>query len=231
MTEAIVEETVEAPRQEKTDGHEKESWFKPSMTPESLAAFVDGVFAIALTLMVLEIRFPDLPVGGEAALLQGYIQAFQGLNIYASSFFLAACFWGVYHRTITYLRKVDFLTTWLVLPFLLLVALIPFHVAVMVRYYDSFLPVLALALNCWLMCLFWYMLWRHATSGHRLVHPAMPDRLIRMHYTWIVSFAGINLVMVLACLFSPPLARLSALVLGMATIVTIYIFREKLMVV
>ena len=65
----------------------------------------DGVFAIAATLLVLELKIPEsadhLPIA--AALLH----VIPSLLAYALSFFVIALFWSAYHRAMSLISEVD----------------------------------------------------------------------------------------------------------------------------
>lgn len=86
--------------------------------------FTDAVFAIVLTLLVLELRPPEgMVAGGLAHALEGMIGR---LFAFAMSFALVAVFWLAHMSTTSLLRRFDWLTTVANLLFLFPICLIPF---------------------------------------------------------------------------------------------------------
>jgi len=65
---------------------------------DRLEAFSDGVFAIVVTIMILEIRIPDeLAFSGDPAALMAFTAA---IATYALSFVVIAIFWSNHHYLI-----------------------------------------------------------------------------------------------------------------------------------
>src|ERR1700730_2010910 len=104
-----------------------------------LLAFSDGVFAIAITLLVLGIPVPNVPPGpDQAARLAATLSGTAGnLEGFALSFVLVGAQWISHHRI---LRGVTFSTArllWLNLLLLLGICLVPFATSLLVRYGDT----------------------------------------------------------------------------------------------
>jgi uncharacterized membrane protein len=121
----------------------------PDHAVERLMFFSDAVFAIAITLLVIEIHVPDIPSGSPASAswsaLAHLIPHFVGFVV---SFFVIAAFWGGHHRAFAVAAHWD---QRLVLPntvLLLTIAAMPFFTAFSSR--DTSNPV-AVPLYCtWL---------------------------------------------------------------------------------
>jgi uncharacterized membrane protein len=147
---------------------------------DRLFALVDGVYAIALTLLAVELV---LPAGSEhlhgEALLQSILDSWpKGLG-FLTSFTVIALFWHGNHRAFHYLRRFDGRLEWLMLLQLLCIAFVPLptsivgeHISdpVAQEFYFGTLLVTGLAT----MALWWY-----ASSGHRLVDPELHPSVIR----------------------------------------------------
>jgi len=96
---------------------------------------VDGVFAIAMTILVLEVKVPDLVDrrSAEELLLalwhHGYVIA-----AYFFSFAMLAVFWVWHHRLAEKIRDIDFPLLVCIIVFLSLVCFFPFATALLGRY-------------------------------------------------------------------------------------------------
>jgi uncharacterized membrane protein len=102
------------------------------MSPNRLEAFSDGVFAIAITLLVLDIHVPE-PVPGTD--LAGELGAqWPSYVAYAVSFLTIGIIWINHHAMIRRLREVDHEVLVLNLLLLLFVGVLPFTTALMAAY-------------------------------------------------------------------------------------------------
>lgn len=101
--------------------------------------FSDAVFAIAITLLVLDVKIPEIPDNKEMTDLPGQIMAV-GPNIlaYFISFMIISVFWVVHHGTFNYIRRYDRRLIWLNLYALLFVGFLPFSAGVLARYGNTF---------------------------------------------------------------------------------------------
>ena len=109
---------------------------------DRLMTFSDGVFAIAMTLLVVQITVPLIPetlpkaeighrlASGLAALRPAYFS-------FGVSFVVIAAFWVAHHRTFIQLHRHDTGLVWLNLLLLLCIVFIPFPTAVLGRYGDQ----------------------------------------------------------------------------------------------
>jgi len=100
-----------------------------TMSPNRLEAFSDGVFAIAITLLVLDIHIPVPEAGRTLADELG--TQWPSYVAYAVSFLTIGIVWINHHAMIQRLRKVDHEVLVLNLLLLLFVGLLPFTTALM----------------------------------------------------------------------------------------------------
>lgn len=100
-----------------------------------LEALVDGVFAVAMTLLVLEVKVPDLADARSAQELFRHLShALPTLGAYFFSFGMLGLFWTWHHRIAAKLARLDIPLLALSLLFLSLVSFFPFAAAVFGRY-------------------------------------------------------------------------------------------------
>lgn len=116
------------------DGNEKVQHNREAFQLERLILFTDAVFAIAITLLVIELKVPELEHRTEheasGALLR-LIPKFIGFFI---SFFIIAIYWTAHHRIFRFVRHLDNKLIWLNLLFLLCIVLMPFTTAYQSEY-------------------------------------------------------------------------------------------------
>jgi uncharacterized membrane protein len=105
--------------------------------PERLMAFSDGVFAIAVTLLVLDLRLPsETTAGGDAAVVSALLAMGPKLLIFAFTFVVIGIGWLGHHRKFSYIRRVDAGLLWLNLLYLLSLCLVPFATSLLSDHSD-----------------------------------------------------------------------------------------------
>jgi uncharacterized membrane protein len=104
---------------------------------DRLAFFSDAVFAIAITLLAIDIRIPaDLPSNTDDALIDALRALAPAIFAYGLSFMAVAAFWTGHHRTFRVLQRIDNRLVLLNFVFLAFVALLPFPTSVVARHGD-----------------------------------------------------------------------------------------------
>ncbi len=107
------------------------------MTKERLEAFSDGVIAIIITIMVLELHIPD---GGTWA---DFRQSVPGLVIYVMSFIYIGIYWTNHHHMFRITERVNGTILWVNLVLLFWLSLVPFVTAWMGESHFASLPMAA----------------------------------------------------------------------------------------
>ncbi len=97
-------------------------------------AFTDGVFAIAITLLVLEIHVPELKQVDDAHLREKLAELGGPLLTYALSFATVGIIWLNHHATFAPVKRVDRTTNALNIVLLAVVCFLPFPTALLSRY-------------------------------------------------------------------------------------------------
>jgi uncharacterized membrane protein len=106
-----------------------------AMDRTRLEALSDGVFAVAITLLVLDLRVPQgAPAGGLGRALNDRWPNYAG---YLVSFFIIGIIWVNHHGMLGHVRRVDRTLLFLNLLLLLFVAVIPFPTALLAEYVRS----------------------------------------------------------------------------------------------
>jgi uncharacterized membrane protein len=147
------------------------------LTTNRIEAFSDGVFAIAITLLVLNVHVPD--ASSEAALLHDLRGQWLIYLSYLLSVAVVGVYWVAHHGLFSYIRRADRTLFWLNILFLACVAFLPFPTALLGQYgrYRSAVIVYGLALAATGLVLDGMR--AYATRGRRLVDPNLDEGVVR----------------------------------------------------
>jgi uncharacterized membrane protein len=105
------------------------------LDPDRVLTFTDGVFAIVVTILVLELKVPDLGSGQSlGASLEEMRPTFFAFVI---SFLLVGMYWAWHRGTFAQVRYIDTSALWINLLYLLPVSLIPFVTSALGEYPDD----------------------------------------------------------------------------------------------
>lgn len=106
-----------------------------SLSKHRIEAFTDGVFAIVVTLLVLEIHPPELArKASDPEILEGLREVVFPLVSFGITFILASAFWLLHHLTYRFIEKTNRVLLWINILFLLFVSLLPFSTAMLGRF-------------------------------------------------------------------------------------------------
>ena len=120
---------------------------------ERLTALSDGVFAVAMTLLVLDVRVPASAVlaSSEHGLGGALLKLGPSFAAYLLSFTMLGTFWLAQHTLLGILGRCDRTLTWVNLGFLFVVTLLPFSAALLAHYVHLRLAVGVYWLNILLL--------------------------------------------------------------------------------
>lgn len=109
-----------------------------NLSSERLVAFSDGVIAIIITLMILSIRFPDMPKDASSSeIWQQLSTMLPSIAAYIVSFFALGVFWANHHQFFHLTKFADRNLLWLNLNLLFWLSLIPLPTAFLADHYDK----------------------------------------------------------------------------------------------
>jgi uncharacterized membrane protein len=130
---------------------------------ERLAALSDGIFAVALTLLVLDLHVPAVEmVRSERALWGSLLQLGTHLLPYLLSFLTLGIFWIGHQTQLNHFVRSDRTLTWLHLGFLLTVTLTPFSTALLATFITFRVALIVYWLNLLLMGTALFLSWTYA---------------------------------------------------------------------
>lgn len=186
-----------------------------------LEAFSDGVFAVAITLLVLNIKIPGLE--SDKDLWQNFVNNWPMLVAYITSFATIGVMWINHHRLFTHIKHINTPLMLLNLLLLLIIVFIPVPTALLAEYlvrldlhaaavlYSGTFVVLACCFN---------ILWRYGSYHNRLLGENVDAHsveaisrqylfgpllyLIVFAVAWVNTLACIILSFILALFFALP---------------------------
>jgi uncharacterized membrane protein len=134
--------------------------------PDRVLAFSDGVFAIIITILVLELKVPDL--GSGQSLRASLAEMRPTMVAFVISFLLVGMYWSLHRNMFSEVRHVDTRVVWLNLLFLLPTSMIPFAASVVGEYEYN-----ATALHLYGTVLILATLTRTALYWYLVRHPGL----------------------------------------------------------
>jgi uncharacterized membrane protein len=138
---------------------------------ERLAALSDGIFGVAMTLLLLEVHIPPASeVHGEIELLHRVVDLAPEVLVYLMSFITLGIFWVGQQTQLNHLSRSDRQLTWIHLGFLFGVTLVPLTTRLLVEFITYRTAVIAYIL---LLGVFLYTSWGRATRT-KLINDDLP---------------------------------------------------------
>ena len=183
------------------------------MSTGRIEAFSDGVFAIAITLLVLEIHVPEVESGLGHALLKQW----PAYASYVVSFFIIGIIWVNHHAVFDHLSRVDRPLLFLNLLLLMFVALLPWPTNLMATYmkdggsneqvaavvYSGTMTAMGVAFGA---------LWTYASRHRRLIGDSLSNEQIRdLTRRFVIGTPFYLLSMLVALVSAPACLALNAL--------------------
>jgi uncharacterized membrane protein len=186
-------------------------------------AFSDGVFAIAITLLILDVHVPPASSGHLASALARQWPTYVAFLI---SFAFIGIMWVNHHRLFNHIRRCDNTLMFLNLLLLLGVTVVPFPTALLAAHYSAGDRTMAVAVfngTYLVIAIFFNLLWFHAVKSDLLDPAAIESAggisrrygigpisyLICLGLTWISVPASLALNVALAVFFALPPQALS----------------------
>ncbi len=185
---------------------EPEPPIERTATPLSMTrfeAFSDGVFAVAATLLVLDLKALDLKETSAAAVIAALLALWKPLLSYATSFLVVGVIWLNHHTLFHAIENINRPAIVLNLILLMIVALVPFPTALVAQHPESWPIVVAYGIVFVVIGIVYYALSRYVRSYYRVYDRiAVARHLVRrsnirgavwpVGYTLAVLLAPIN---------------------------------------
>jgi TMEM175 potassium channel family protein len=164
--------------------------------------FSDGVMAIAITLMVLDLEVPSLDDPSPTALFDALWTQRTQIFVYALSFVVLARYWLTHHRLFGQLERVNTRLTALNLLFLALIGLVPFPTDVLGRFASEPIAVSLYAVEMALVTATLQALYQYSVRADLVRDKVKPPRILQSLAVPLIFLSAVPF----AFLVSAPLA-------------------------
>ena len=173
-----------------------------------LESFSDGVFAVAITLLVFNLQVPHLPAGviSVPALGSALLKQWASYLTFITSFATILIMWASHHGIFKLIYKLD--TSFLFANglLLLLVTVVPFPTSLVAQYLNTPAAALACAVYAGVFVvinLAYNLLWWAAVYQRRLLHPAVTARQVKRLTRHILLGLPVYLLATLLAFWNP----------------------------
>ena len=151
---------------------------------DRLIFFSDAIFAIVMTLLILEIRAPDnVPSDVAATEVPNLVWAlWPKFFSYVLSFLVIGTYWIAHHQTFRYVRSYNRSLLWLNLVFLLSISFIPFPTDLLGEYGELRFSVIFYAASLGMARLLLAVVWWYIVAGPIRTGDELDPGLARYHF-------------------------------------------------
>jgi uncharacterized membrane protein len=194
---------------------------------DRIVTFSDGVFAIAITLLVLNIETPEIPANLVAEELPGrLLDLWPKFLSYVISFLVILTYWIVHHSIFSAIKGYDRKLIWLNSLFLMCVAFLPFPASLFGEYGEQPLVVAIYAGSLAITRLLLTAVWWYASSGRRLVDRDLDANMIKAYRLRGLAIPLIFLLSIFISFFSVSAAVYSWVLLIVVDFVLFRVLRR-----
>ncbi|HUU74480.1 MAG TPA: TMEM175 family protein [Methanoregulaceae archaeon] len=163
---------------------------REGLAKSRIEALSDGIFAISMTLLVLSLTVPNIPLDKASELLPGVISGlYSEFLFFAIAFFILGGYWLAHHRILHSVKYVDERLIWINILLLFFVVLIPFTTTLSGDYPNVLEAVILFHFNLLVASLLLTILWTYVRHNqmtlmpergkdHPPVQEAIPNRVI-----------------------------------------------------
>ncbi len=203
--------------------HESDTSEPDHLGLERLIFFSDAVFAIAITLLALDIRLPQgTEAFSDAELRAALLGIWHKYLAYGISFFVIGTLWIGHHRKFRFIQRYDSRLLMLNLLMLMAIAFVPFPSSVLSEY-SGRTATIFYALTMALAALLGAAIWWYAARHNRLIDPQLAVKVRRRQLISPLATAAAFLISIGIAHLNADVAKLSWAVIAF---VSLYLIRD-----
>lgn len=143
------------------------------MNKTRLEAFSDNIFAIAVTLLILNVKLPNAGKETDHQLSHVLLRIMPNLVTFGFTFLVIGMFWIAHHRIFSFVKVVNNALLWLNIVYLMFVALIPFPAALVTE--NPLLPtsILFYTVTLLVISIMHFVVLEYLLRNNDLKHPSL----------------------------------------------------------
>ena len=188
------------------------------LTKARIEALADGIFAVAMTLLVLDIKSPANHKFESATNLLAYIVTLEhSFAMYAISFFVLAIFWIWHHLLFHFVRHADRRMLWLNIAFLLMVTFVPFSTDLLGDQGHLLLPVVVYGANLLALGALLALQLRYLVSHPPLATADLTPMVVKQMWRDVRIYGCVPIASMAMSMFSPRTGMYMYLLLAIPT--------------
>jgi uncharacterized membrane protein len=206
---------------EKKEIGNKKIWPIDAKGATRIESLAEGVLAVAMTLLILELsndpEFMEALAAGHFLDITGQILG------YIMGFLIIGIYWTVHHYMFHYIRKSDGIIVWLTILFLMFAVVVP--LGTKLNNYTEYQTVYGsvfFSITSLISILLLLVIWLYATNGYRLVDNNLDKKIISFVKNIILISSGIFLISIFGSYIIPEIGYLGFLSLAYMIIATAY---------
>jgi len=185
------------------------SLHKKEFQTERMVFFSDGVFAIAITLLVIDLKIPE--IAGQVTELQlvnAFLGLFPKLIGFLLSFLLIGLYWTIHHRLFGFVISYTQRLLWINLFFLLGIVLLPFSTAFYSEYTFTFLktPIFIYSINFCYIGLMSFILWKYVSNPKNNLTENLSVSMANYYSFRAMAIPVIFAIIIIVSFFNPKYA-------------------------
>jgi uncharacterized membrane protein len=189
-----------------SDGEEPrpaESLAAQGMVKDRIEALTDGIMAVAMTILVLDLKFDGTEaISADAHLVRHLLEIERTFTVYLVSFVVLGMYWIAHHVQFHYVRRVDRGVMWINLAFMLLVTVVPFTTSIMIDYEDLRVPIVMYGANQLLLSAMLLANINYIGRRPALCEPALTPQVAGSIRRRLLLFSAVPVLSMVVALFS-----------------------------
>jgi uncharacterized membrane protein len=166
---------------------------------ERLKDLGDGIFAFAMTLLIVTIEMPKVPLG---QLRTELLKSTTDMFTFVLTFFLLAIFWMSNHIQTKKLKCADSRLVWINILLFLFVVFVPFSTHLYTYYEGSRLAMLVFNINILLIGTSFLLQWHHI-AANRMHHDEFTAEEVGIRYRYAFDLIAVSLLAIAVGWFRP----------------------------
>jgi uncharacterized membrane protein len=191
---------------------------------------VDGIFAFAMTLLVIGLTVPVLSQSEAAAMLPARVFAMHTeFFTFLIGFLVLASFWLIHHRQFHFVRTVNPTLVWINIYTLAFIVLMPFSTSISGDYPDVQIAVLLFHANMFIIATLFFIQWRYIIGHPELVSEPPNPKAAKCGVWRLTVVPVISLAAILVSCITPSYSMAAYLLIpgGMYVVNRRFCLQEK----